>query len=433
MYSLYLLCFVIHGVAQYLEPSQEQLALNSIIGSNMSPVPVFDEALASSDQASNAAPMPPPLPEGWTAERYHSINWEDSSETKPILDGMTDEDDGLLSNYMVWSYRSQMTPGPPPPLPEGWTAERYQNTNWTDSTVMVPIFEGMSEKDGNLIFEYGIWLDEIENPRGQDAAESKPDPEEQRLATKYDFEDYWDGGGYGDFEELAAILDKYNYTCFGFVVFKTWGYHDLNEQQQWEAFWQKWLEYFDEQMRSNGAVGDVRTHGIASRLKWHLVDDPRLDGACIDTLMHRFGAIIDAEELEAGIDYDLALVPSKELAQALVDADTDSEPTELAVLGIDISGPMDFSVGVIKQEHRLLFATKDEHNTGASYYPGYFPLQLDALMPEAFLTVQDASPAEMWPGRGRVWTGDLGNDAAGREVHIFTIYEPLDGADDDVV
>lgn len=155
--------------------------------------------------------------------------------------------------------------------------------------------------------------------------------------------------------------------AWGFVVFKTWGYKD-EERERWDAFWRRWNDVMDRRLRDMGAVGNLRD-GFSGKLLWWLVDHEDMDGKGFN---------------EESVD---SLLDRKETSSALL------APEEKAfVWGVDVNYEGDDE------------ADGDE-------YPGHFKISTSVLIPELWHTLNAQSPDELYPGKGQIYGGIVGNIA----------------------
>lgn len=292
----------------------------------------------------------------------------------------------------------------PPPFPEGWTLERYAHTAWDNDTVRSKTLEAMSHEEIDLIMDYIAWASRCQQA---DQPESSPDEGDKRLAVKYDFESYWDGNSYGEFPELATVMDKHDVNLFGFVVFKTWGYRGEAEQSRWREFWERWLEYFEEVLQTMGATGDVRTEGLASKLTWHFVEDPALEGNSIEQIRQLFEVMHLNREMTRGIDYELALIPDERLYEDIMRPESLTGEThpKPSILGVDVHAT-DQGDEEVEKIREVLRAQNMMHQM-PEIYEGHFRLQLSALIPDAWIELWDEveAPANMWRGNTVPWAG----------------------------
>ena len=79
-------------------------------------------------------------------------------------------------------------PGSPPPLPAGWTPERFDGIDWDDNAAVSDFFDAESDNDGQMILDYHFWRERgrmAEEAQSEDATQRRSrDPEEQRIARR---------------------------------------------------------------------------------------------------------------------------------------------------------------------------------------------------------------------------------------------------------
>lgn len=185
--------------------------------------------------------------------------------------------------------------------------------------------------------------------------------------------------------------------AWGFVVFKTWGYKD-EERERWDAFWRRWNDVMDRRLRDMGAVGNLRD-GFSGKLLWWLVDHEDMDGKGFNEVRACFAELVEEaeEHIPLGLDLDLGLMIDKESVDSLLDRKETSSallaPEEKAfVWGVDVNYEGDDE------------ADGDE-------YPGHFKISTSVLIPELWHTLNAQSPDELYPGKGQIYGGIVGNIA----------------------
>jgi len=181
------------------------------------------------------------------------------------------------------------------------------------------------------------------------------------------------------------------YKAWGFVVYKTWGYKD-GEQERWDMFWKRWNEIMDERLRYLGAVGDLKD-SFAGKLLWKLVDHESMDRVGFQEVRNSFAKLVEEaeEHIPSGLDLDMCLVIDKEAMDSLLDRKESSnhlrsrEDQKVFVWGVDVQ--------------------YDEEDEDEGEYPGHFKISTNVLIPELWQTLQIQSADQLYPGEGQSYVG----------------------------
>jgi hypothetical protein len=297
-----------------------------------------------------------------------------------------------------------------PPLPAGWDHDRVYSTNEVDRA-------SLPATDQELI---SAWIKaDLEQSearfRATVAAHNNStnasrvaaglptlEESERAIATEMGLANY-DRTTQKDLFDVANSLHQMGGEAWGFVVFKTWGYKE-GERERWDMFWKRWNEIMDQKLRDMGAVGDLR-EGLTGKLLWWLVDHESMDGKGFDEVRECFAELVEEaeEHIPLGLDLDLALAIDKEAVDSLLDRKESSsvlrspEDQGVFVWGVDVNYDDD----------------EDEEDEQArdKEYPGYFKISISVLIPELWLTLNTQTPDELYPGKGQIYGGIVGNVA----------------------
>jgi hypothetical protein len=117
------------------------------------------------------------------------------------------------------------------------------------------------------------------------------------------------------------------------------------------------------------------------------------------------GLVEEAEEhIPLGLDLDLCLMIDKESVDSLLDREETSsallapEEEKAFVWGVDVNYNDDDDEG-------------GEEGGGDSEYPSHFKISASVLIPELWHTLNAESPGKLYPGKGQIFGGIVGNVA----------------------
>jgi hypothetical protein len=198
--------------------------------------------------------------------------------------------------------------------------------------------------------------------------------------------------------DVANSMHRMGAEAWGFVVFKTWGYKE-GERERWDAFWRRWNEVMDRRLRDLGAVGDLR-EGLTGKLLWWLVDHETMDGKGFKEVRDCFAELVeDAEDhIPLGLDLDLCLMIDKESVDSLLDR----EETSSTLLALEEEKAFVWGVDVNYD---------DDDDEEGDEYSGHFKISVSVLVPELWHTLDTQSPDKLYPGKGQIYQGIVGNVA----------------------
>jgi hypothetical protein len=130
-----------------------------------------------------------------------------------------------------------------------------------------------------------------------------------------------------------------------------------------------------------------------------------MDGKGFDEVRECFAELVEEaeEHIPLGLDLDLALAIDKEAVDSLLDRKESSsvlrspEDQGVFVWGVDVNYDDD----------------EDEEDEQArdKEYPGYFKISISVLIPELWHTLNTQTPDELYPGKGQIYGGIVGNVA----------------------
>jgi hypothetical protein len=105
----------------------------------------------------------------------------------------------------------------------------------------------------------------------------------------------------------------------------------------------------------------------------------------------------DAEEhIPLGLDLDLCLIIDKESVDSLLDREETSstllalEEEKAFVCGVDVN-------------------YDDDDDEEGDEYSGHFKISVSVLVPELWHTLDTQSPDKLYPGKGQIYQGIVGN------------------------
>jgi hypothetical protein len=298
----------------------------------------------------------PPLPAGWDRGRVYSINEIDWAE-------LPDDDQELISAWRKADAELSMT------RLRATVAAHADSVNASRVAAGLPTREAAEKA---IAEEMGLTDFNIASQR--------------------------------DLFDVAKSMHSMGAEAWGFVVFKTWGYKE-GERQRWDAFWRRWNDVMDRRLRDMGAAGDLR-EGFPGKLRWWLVDHETMDGKWFNEVRDCFAELVEEaeEHIPLGLDLDLCLMIDKESVDSLLDREESSgallapEEEKAFVWGVDVN----YYDGDNKE---------DEEGSGDSEYPGHFKISVSVLIPELWHTLNAQSPDELYPGKGQIFGGIVGNVA----------------------
>lgn len=209
-----------------------------------------------------------------------------------------------------------------------------------------------------------------------------------------------------DLFDVANAMHKSGSEAWGFVVVKTWGYK-AEERERWDAFWRRWNEIMDARLREMGAVGDL-SEGLPGQLLWWLVDHEMMDGKGFKEVKDCFRELVeDAEEtIPLGLDLDLCLMIDKQVVDSLLDR----EETSTALLSLENEKVFVWGVDVnYEDDEDDEDEEEGEEVTNDGEYPGYFKISVNVLIPELWHTLDTQPPDALYPGKGKIYGGIVGN------------------------
>lgn len=297
--------------------------------------------------------------------------------------------------------------GQEPPLPENWTVQRYDATNWADGDQVENAIGYLPEKEANTVIKYNKWrvkkeaLDQLVGSVALPVSKSEVTPSSEPSSISTGVRQ----GQVDDWKTIKQLIGKHEFTCFGFAVYKTWGY-DEESKDLWDRFWSAWRTHFDQVVTEADRQSSLREDDLKHKLKWHVVDDVSLGNADTETIRQHFETLSNGNDLELGIEHDLALVPWKDTARQFVN---DPQGRRLfSVMAVDVygSGQHDKDhLKALEQNLRERHGAVELPAVTCDFYPGYLYIRLDALIPDAWIFTQDNDPGEMYRGSTGTWTG----------------------------
>jgi hypothetical protein len=148
-----------------------------------------------------------------------------------------------------------------------------------------------------------------------------------------------------------------------------------------------------------GAVGDLR-EGLTGKLLWWLVDHETMDGKAFKEVKDCFAELVEGteEHISLGLDLDLCLMIDKESVDRLLDRDETSiallapEKEKAFVWGVDVN-------------------CDDNDDEEGDEYSGHFKISVSVLMLELWHTSDTQSPDKLYPSKGQIYQGIVGNVA----------------------
>ena len=315
-----------------------------------------------------------------------------------------------------------------PPLPAGWDSDRIYSTNEADEDyTSLPASEqqlirAWRTADAELMnthlrAQISAYTDSVNASRSAAGLNTIKEAEKvfaEEMGMK-DFDPVTQGGLF----DVAKQMKRLNAEAWGFVVFKTWGYKD-RERERWDEYWRKWEEGMEERLRDMGAKGDLK-EGITGKLLWWLVDEVSMDGKGVRECRESMRELVEeAEEyIPLGLDLDLCLVVDRDCVDSLLEGGGE----KAWVWGVDVNydnsddieedeEPINEDNGEDEEEEEN--EEEDDNKTGEgrnSEYPGHFKISVSVLMPELWHTLDKRAPDKLYPGRGMIYSGIVGNFA----------------------
>ncbi|CAM5999589.1 unnamed protein product [Sphagnum balticum] len=319
------------------------------------------------------------------------------------------------------------------PLPAGWDSDRIYSTNEVDEDyASLPasdqqLIQAWRAADAELMnarlrAQISAYTDSVNASRsaaGLNTIEEADRAFAEEMGIK-DFDPVTQGGLF----DVATQMKRLGAEAWGFVVFKTWGYKD-GERERWDEYWRKWEEVMQGRLRDMGAKGDLK-EGITGKLLWWLVDEVSMDGKGVRECRECMRELVEEaeEHIPLGVDLDLCLVVDRECVDSLLEGGDE----KAWVWGVDVDygddddeeegeGGVNEEDGEDEEEDGNEEEEENEAGEGGEgegrnpEYPGHFKISVSVLMPELWHTLDAQTPDKLYPSKGMIYGGIVGNFA----------------------